>query len=289
MGRLHVSALSNNAALYQRIATGASDAMECLERVLVMHGEPAWKVKLKSSVYTVVNAITGCRDAGLRHRLLDRLEASYPAGHQLWKDTVMLSVEADWDLVQRYRKNNPAAKNAPGLLRQTVLCSNAAVARQGWSEEAFDVFSRLAQERPENLRALEVADAWQYAVMGMNVDFMERILDAHPIDVNQPMLGDASPGGQASLSNPNGMDVVEAICQFWKSYGIDDERFHRAFLLLERHGLDWKEPADRWEKVSVEYREKVLEWHHEAKQERLTKALSDVTVNTSRHRGGPRL
>ena len=287
MGRLHVSALSNNAALYQRIATGASDAMESLERVLVMHGEPAWKVKLKSSVYTVVNAITGCRDARLRHRLLDRLEASYPAGHQLWKDTVMLSVEADWDLVQRYRKNNPDAKNASGLLRQTVLYSNAAVARQGWSEEAFDVFSRLAQERPENLRALEVADAWQYAVLGMNVDFMERILDAHPVDVNQPMLGDASPGGQASLSNPNGMDVVEAICQFWKSYGIDDERFHQAFLLLERHGLNWETPTDRWEKVPLGYREKVVEWHHEARQERLTQVLPDVTM--SKGRGGPRL
>lgn len=84
MGRLHVSALNNNnAALYQRIATGASDALECLEHVLVLYGEEAWKIKLKSSVYTVVDAITSCRDAKLRNQMLDRLEASCPAGNEL--------------------------------------------------------------------------------------------------------------------------------------------------------------------------------------------------------------
>ena len=134
MGRLPASTLQNKAALYQRIANGSEDALECLEQVLTLYGEEAWKIKLKSSVYTVVDAITGCRDAAVRHQLLDRLEAAYPAGHELWKDTL---------------------------------------------------------ELPEKRRAVEVADAWQYAVIGMNVSFMEKILGAFPhrpqsADVGRP-------------------------------------------------------------------------------------------------------
>lgn len=287
MGRLPAGTLQNKAALHQRIASGSEDALECLEQVLTLYGEEAWKIKLKSSVYTVVDAITSCRDAAVRHQLLDRLEAAYPAGHELWKDTVMLSIKADWAMVERYRKNHPQAAHQKGLVRQTVLSST--VVRGEHIDQAFDVFSRLVMELPEKRRAVEVADAWQYAVIGMNVSFMEKILGAFPIDLNQPMLGEPAPKEEPSLSSPRGMDVVFAICQCWKSYGTDDSRFQRAFLLLERHGLDWSRPADRWEKVPQEYQERIRTWHHQAKQEHLEAVLADPPVNDRRPRSGPRM
>lgn len=271
-------------ALYQRIESGRPDALACLEQVLERYPtDAAWSTRLKI-IYTVVDAVTGCPDPVLREALLDRLQATYPPGHLLWSATGHLAVKNGLGLLERYLANglDPRLRMEDGrsLLRQVVLATPGQAPAERFPG-AFDVFDRLLDLMEPSRRALEIADAWQYAVMGVNPRFMAKILSVEPIDVNAPMLGDIRRHG---MERPMGNDAVIAIMNYWRSFGTDETRFREAFRLLAFQGLEWwtvptdpgVAPASRWDFVEDSYRARVRQWHEEAQREMKARRLEDA-------------
>lgn len=280
--------------IYAAIARGRPDAMERLEQCLDAWGEAAWEQPLRS-VYTVMDAVTHVEDHPLRERLLDRLALVYPAGHQVWEKTNHLSVEHDWALVEYYRKKGGSRwefNHERSLLTHCVIASPDGFVVESPSgfvfhqdAEALEVFDRLLEDIPQEARAFELADAWQWAVMGGKGMFMEKILTMGTIDVNQRMLGDRR---KHTLAAPGGMDVVDRLQKNWMNSTLEDPRFEAFFKLLEHHGLDWSAVPNRWNMLDPAYVVGVKRWHHECLAEKLEKQWPE-NLNRNSGKAGPRL
>lgn len=280
--------------IFAAIARGRPDAMERLEECLAAWGKKAWEQPLRS-VYTVMNAVAHVEDHPLRERLLDRLSLAYPAGHEVWKRTNHLSVEHDWALVEYYRSKGGSRwelNEERSLLTHCVIASPDGFVVEtptGFAfhkeTKAWEVFERLLEAIPSEKRAFELADAWQWAVMGGKGMFMEKILAMGALDVNQRMLGDRR---KHTLAAPGGMDVIERLQKNWMNSTLDDPKFEAFFKLLEHHGLDWNAIPNRWDRLDQPYLAHAKQWHHECLAEKLENQWSE-SLNGRSAKAGPRL
>lgn len=229
-------------ALYLRVVKGEVAALDAL----LANPSVDYHTWI-NSVYTVFHAVGLCKDLLTQQKMLERLSERWPAGHDAWvsgkgwSESVMSNIDHFRWYVTHGVPVNQVTGEGRCLLSQVVLGSPERTTPESMAN-GMALFDHLRATLSTCQGDMALLDAFQWAVIGVHVDMMEKVLSVADgkIDVNQLMKGGATVQADGTLV-PRGMDPVHALMDAYRSYGSDSVRpkYDRAFDILHRHGLDW--------------------------------------------------